>query len=131
MAELFDVLTSDSVELASDFSVITDHGVGWDDVLTMTVTNLPAGTYMMCMSFLIDYLGAKDKSLWSRVIGTYSLGSEFADRASNDGDKKNRWYEKRVVHSGGNVTLTMQMSLGTQLTALTVNTAQLVINRVN
>ena len=131
MAELFDVLTSDFEEV-SNITVTADHDVpAWDTIVTQTITNLAAGKYMAGVNFLIDYGSVKDKSAWSRVTGTYFAGIEFADRATTDAQQKTRWYEKEIIHTGGNLTITLEMSCGTGLTDFLVNSAQVVINRVN
>ena len=130
MANIYDVSTF-KYEKVADVQVTAEHGTSWDTIATMTIIGLPAGIYMMGINFLVDYLGVKDKSLWTKVTGTYAIGTEFADRASTDSDKKNRFYEVAIEHAAdGNCTINLEMSLGTGLTALTVDSAQVIINRV-
>ena len=130
MANIYDVSTFNFNE-ALNVGVTAEFGVAWDQIVTMTIIDLPKGIYMMGVNFQVDYLGSKDKSLWTRIIGTYSVGSEFEDRASTTSSKKNRFFEKAVEHTAdGNCTITLEMSLGNLLDNLTVDSAQVIINRV-
>ena len=130
MADIFDILTNDYAEVVA-FTVTADHDTpAWDTVLTMTVTGLAAGTYMMGINFLLDYGSDKDKTAWTRVTGTHFTGTEFADRATADGEHKSRFYEVVKEHAGGNMTISLEMSCGTGLSDFLVDSAQVICTRI-
>ena len=129
MAELFDILTSDSNEVTG-LSITADHGsAAWDTTATITIPDLAAGDYMMVGNFLVDFLGQKDNDIWIRLTGTHAIGTEFSETPSTNGDMKSRTFGKKITHAGGACTLTMEMSLGTGTSTVTAEFAQVVINR--
>ena len=130
MAELLDIITSNSNEVTG-LLITADHGsAAWDTTATITIPNLVAGDYMMGGNFLIDFDGQKDNDVWIRLTGTHSIGTEFSETASTNGDMKSRTFLKKVTHVGGACTLALEMSLGTGTSTVTAEFAQVIINRV-
>ena len=129
MAEVFDVVSYNFAEAPGVPITITEEHPIFETVVTMTTPDLPPGTYEMGANFVMNY-STKDASAFFKITGTYSVGTEFSDAAPTDSDDTNRYYLKPIIHTGGTVTISLEVGKHTSLSTLLVNYASVIVRRV-
>ena len=127
IADIFDVLSVDSASASG----ILNIGTTYQEVVTITTPDLPAGKYLFAYAYELGFNGQKNQPCISQVTGHFA-SQEYSDSiGDNDvGDLANS-YGYPFTHAGGVITTGIQMRKSASFAAqLDVSYIDIVINRI-
>ena len=127
MAELFDILTIDAVKV----SAVLNIGTVYQEVITLTTADLPAGQYVFAYAYELDFNTQKNQPCIHQVTGAFA-SAEFSDSiGDNDIGEKNKFYAYPFTHTGGVITAGINMKKSAGFSAqLDLTYMDIVVQRV-
>lgn len=109
---------------------VLDIGETFQEVVTLTTPDLPAGVYMIAYAFEVDFNGKKDTPAFFRLGGTFGSTAEFAITAgASDGDQKNRYYGFPKEWTGGPITVSLDFKKDALITTFDINFVDVMIEK--
>ena len=123
MAELFDILTSDSIT-----GTATDVGTSWEQLVTLTTPVREAGKYRVSVVFLTTFHTASRSIEW-RTTGDVVEGP-FLHEQSDSTNYEPFEFSAEITHTGGVFSFTFEAQKEGGGATLDFNSIHLTFRRV-